>query len=422
MKVFKFGGASVKDADAIKNIRMILKKHGNGELLIILSAMGKTTNALEALTASAYTIDGKAHEHFTGIRNYHLDICKQLFPDQDHRVYAFMEKIFVDLESWITVLERVEREYPYDLYYDQIIPAGELLSTLILSAYLEDQGLKNKWLDARRLIITDDTYRAARVDWSLSSQRIAKAVEADICITQGFIGSNGTYSTSLGREGSDFTAAIFANVLDAEEVVVWKDVPGYLNADPKYFKDTVKLDKLSYAECIELAFYGAKIIHPKTIRPLENKRIPLIVKSFLDPASEGSHIHSDQSADSLVPSCIIKEDQILISIASRDFSFIAEDHLHNIFGIFSRHRCEINLMQNSAISFSVCVDASSRLPEMIRELQKEFKVRYNAGLQLITIRHYDKPSIEKLTEGKDILLEQRSRVTYQVVVKPAQEK
>ncbi len=350
-----------------------------------------------------------------------MRICKALFPDEEHRVYTFMEKIFVDLESWISVLEREEREYHYDLYYDQIIPAGELLSTLILSAYLEDQGLKNTWLDARRLIITDDTFRAARVDWSLSSQRITKAVEADLCITQGFIGGNGTYSTSLGREGSDFTAAIFANVLDAEEVVVWKDVPGYLNADPKYFSETVKLDKLSYGECIELAFFGAKIIHPKTIRPLENKRIPLIVKSFLDPSSEGSCIHSDPSADTLVPSCIIKEDQVLISIASRDFSFIAEDHLHTIFGIFSSHRCGINLMQNSAISFSVCVDTSSRLPGMIQELQKDFKVRYNAGLRLITIRHYDKPTIEKLIEGKEILLEQRSRVTYQVVVKPARQ-
>jgi aspartate kinase len=275
----------------------------------------------------------------------------------------------------------------------------------------------NKWMDARGLIITDSTYRAARVDWEESRRNIISAISGDIIVTQGFIGSDGNYSTTLGREGSDFSAAIFANILDAEEVVVWKDVPGYLNADPRYFDDTIKLDSISYAESIELAFYGAKIIHPKTIRPLKNKSIPLKVRSFLEPESEGSVIHNDHSSDALVPSCIIKDDQVLMSIAARDFSFIAEDKLHTIFGLFTKHRCGINLMQNSAISFSVCVDNNPRLETLIHELQEEFKVKYNDGLQLITIRHYDQETIGKLTAGKEILLEQRSRITVQMVVK-----
>jgi len=239
----------------------------------------------------------------------------------------------------------------------------------------------------------------------------------EMMLTQGFIGSDGKYSTSLGREGSDFSAAIFANVLGAEEVVAWKDVPGYMNADPKYFSDTVKLDKISYTESIELAFYGAKIIHPKTIRPLKNKSIPLRIKSFLDPDAEGSVIHEDQSRDTLYPSCIIKENQVLISISSRDFSFIGEDMLSGIFGLFAKHRCGINLMQNSAISFSVCVDQSLRLADLIKDLQQDFRVKYNDGLQLVTIRHYNKQTIKKLVQGKEILLEQRSRVTVQMVVK-----
>jgi aspartate kinase len=272
------------------------------------------------------------------------------------------------------------------------------------------------------MVITDDTYRSALVDWELSGKKIKQMVlpeleQGRMVITQGFIGGHGKHSTTLGREGSDFSAAIFAHVLDADAVVVWKDVPGYLNADPRYFENTVKLDKLSFNESVELAFYGAKIIHPKTIRPLKAKNIPLWVKSFIDPAEPGSLIHNDLSSDALVPSCIIKEDQVLISISTRDFSFIAEDHLHRIFGLMAAGRTAINLMQNSAISFSVCVDNNPRLPALLSELQHEFRLRYNHGLQLITIRHYDQPTIEKLTKGKEILLEQRSRLTVQMVVK-----
>ncbi len=308
------------------------------------------------------------------------------------------------------------------MYYDQIVAYGELLSTRIVSCYLDSIGDHNKWLDARALIATDSTYREAKINWETTQSQILASVTSEFAklytiVSQGFIGSDGKFSTSLGREGSDFSAAIFANVLDAEEVIVWKDVPGYLNADPAYFDNTIKLDKISYSESIELAFYGAKIIHPKTIRPLKNKSIPLIVKSFINPDEPGSIIHEDPSSDALLPSYIIKENQVLISISSRDYSFIAEDHLHKIFGLLAEHRTRINLMQNSAISFSVCVDNSSRIPRLINTLQNDFGVKYNDDLQMITIRHYKQDTIDKLTANREILLEQRSRVTVQMIVK-----
>ncbi len=422
MRVLKFGGASVKDAESVRNIPDIISKYRNNELVIIVSAMDKTTNALEALTEAAHAGSSETGERFSGIFNYHQQIIEMLFSDSSHEIYGQIRELFDEIKHWLKVLQDTEREYDFDLYYDQIVSIGELLSTRIVSAYLTEQGYANTWLDARELIMTDHTYRAAKIDWETTYDRIHTVAVPELqkgkmVISQGFIGSAGEFSTTLGREGSDFSAAIFANILDAEEVVVWKDVPGYLNADPKYFKDTVKLDKISYTETIELAFYGAKIIHPKTIRPLKNKSIPLLVKSFLTPDEAGSLIYEGLSSDTMIPSRIIKEDQVLISISSRDFSFIAEDHLYMIFGVFAGHRIGINLMQNSAISFSVCVDESPRLDELIKELQKEFRVKYNDGLRLITIRHYDQDSINKLILGNEILLEQRSRITVQMVVK-----
>jgi len=417
MKVLKFGGASVKDAGSVRNIPAILSKYPDENLVIIISAMGKTTNGLEKLTKAAYNKDSDVDELYNELYDYHMEIAHDLFPYESHDIYDHINEIFNALKSWMIRLALDEHEHPYDLYYDQIIPTGELLSTRIVSAYLNDESIYNTWLDARELVITNKIYRAAKVDWEQSEKNIKAAIESSISITQGFIGSDGKFSTSLGREGSDFTAAIFASILDAEEVVVWKDVPGYLNADPQHFEDTVKLDKLSYTETIELAFYGAKIIHPKTIRPLKNKSIPLRVKSFLEPDADGSLIHEDLSSDTLVPSCIIKENQVLISISSRDFSFIAEDKLYTIFGLFTKHRCGINLMQNSAISFSVCVDMNPRLDGLIKDLQGEFSLKYNDNLQLITIRHYDEATIDKLTSAKEILLEQKSRLTVQMIVK-----
>jgi len=417
MKVFKFGGASVRDAESVRSIPGILTQYRDDDLVVIVSAMGKTTNALESLTRSAWNLDGNTDEIYGELYGYHLNIVREIFPDENNAIYSEMNELFNSIKSWLTILGVADREHTYDLYYDQIVSVGELLSTTIISQFLNEHAFENTWLDARELIITDDTYRAGRVNWKKTTERIRKNASGKLCITQGFIGSNGKFCTTLGREGSDFSAAIFANALEAEEVVVWKDVQGYLNADPKYFADTVKLDRISYAESIELAFYGAKIIHPKTIRPLKNKNIPLLVKSFLDPASEGSLIHESSDSDARVPSCIIKEDQVLLSISARDFSFIAEDNLHQIFGFFVRQRCGINLMQNSAISFSVCLDDNERLEGLIADLQDDFKVKYNKGLRLITIRHYEQETIDKLTSGKDILLEQKSRTTAQFVIK-----
>ncbi|MCD4723363.1 MAG: aspartate kinase, partial [Bacteroidales bacterium] len=281
MRVLKFGGASVKDAESVRNIPDIISKYRNNELVIIVSAMAKTTNALEALTEAAHAGSSETGERFSGIFNYHQQIIEMLFPDGSHEIYGQIRELFDEIKHWLKVLQDTEREYDFDLYYDQIVSIGELLSTRIVSAYLAEQGYANTWLDARELIMTDHTYRAAKIDWETTYDRIhtlavPELQKGKMVISQGFIGSTGEFSTTLGREGSDFSAAIFANILDAEEVVVWKDVPGYLNADPKYFKDTVKLDKISYTETIELAFYGAKIIHPKTIRPLKNKSIPLL--------------------------------------------------------------------------------------------------------------------------------------------------
>ncbi len=421
MKVFKFGGASVKDAASVRNIPLILNKYREEKLVVIISAMGKTTNALELLTDAAFSQHENVNEHYLNIYDFHMKLASELFQGKNHEILASLETQFSLLRQWIQSLSS-KHKFSYDVCYDQIVPAGELLSTLIVSAFLNEQGYKNTWLDARKMIYTDDTFRAARIDWDSSAEKILKLVpeafkKASMVVSQGFIGKHGRFTTSLGREGSDFSAAIFGNILNAEEVIVWKDVPGYLNADPKYFKDTVKLDKISYTESIELAFYGAKIIHPKTIRPLKNKNIPLRVKSFLKPEEEGSVIHEDSLKDGLLPSCIIKEDQVLISISSRDFSFIAEDHLSRIFGLFAKHRTGINLMQNSAISFSVCVDKNARLEALKAALQEGFRLKYNDGLQLITIRHYTQEKIKDLTEGKEILLEQRSRITVQMLVK-----
>lgn len=420
MKVFKFGGASVKDAGAVKNIAGILKSFSGEKLLVVISAMGKTTNALEKVVNSYFTNDGQAAAHLEEVKQYHRKIMIELFKSASDQVFDEVNNIFVEIE-WV-LDEQPSKGYAFA--YDQIVSAGELISTKIVSAYLRECGVDNSWLDARDCIQTDNNYREGNVNWELTTQlavRNAGALfeKSGIIITQGFIGATSeNFTTTLGREGSDYSAAIFAYCLNAHGVFIWKDVPGVLNADPKYYKEAQKLERMSYHDAIELAYYGASVIHPKTIKPLENKDISLHVKSFVNPELPGTVIGKDLQTKPLIPSFIFKENQVLISISAKDFSFIAEDNLSAIFGLFARTGAKINLMQNSAISFSVCIDNDRfKTPSLIQELMKDYKVLYNENLQLFTVRHYYPSTIDMLTAGKEVLLEQRSRQTAQFVVR-----
>ncbi len=426
LKVFKFGGASVKDADSVRNVATILKKHAPEKLVVIVSAMGKTTNALEKILNAWYEKDERLNTLVQEIITYHQEIILTLFPDKNHPVHFNTDLLFGELEGHLNTPPVLD----YDFDYDQVVSFGELISTTIISEFLISEGFNCKWFDVRELIQTNNTWREGKVNWDITGSQIRERVatflnDSDItpafALTQGFLGSTADgATTTLGREGSDFSAAIFAYALQADEMVIWKDVPGLLNADPKYFSVTEKLAILSYREAIELSYYGATIIHPKTIKPLQNKDIPLRIKSFVDPASEGSVIHQNTSADSLIPSFIFKVDQVLISISPRDFSFINELSLSEILAVFAANSIHISLMQNSAISFSVCIDYNERrLSQLFKALKKEYKVRYNTGLELITIRHYDQATIDRVMEdGKTILLEMRSRNTAQFVVRP----
>ncbi|CAN5442272.1 aspartate kinase [soil metagenome] len=425
MKVFKFGGASVKDASAVKNVAEILKLYEGEKIAVVISAMGKTTNSLEKVVDAYCSKTGEAQTFLKVVRDYHQAILEALFPDHTHLIYEKVNNFFVEID-W--VLEEEPRTY--DFVYDQIVSIGELISTSIVSAYLNDVGIQNEWMDIRDCILTDNTYREGKVNWEESSVRVHQQTDAllkkqnNILITQGFIAATSeNFTTTLGREGSDYTAAILAHILDAESVTIWKDVPGVLNADPKFFNDAQKLEQLSYLDAIELAYYGASVIHPKTIKPLENKGIPLYVKSFIQPQAKGTLIGKDLQTKPLVPSFIFKSNQVLISIAAKDFSFIAEDNLSSIFGTFASSGLKMNLMQNSAISFSVCVDDDAvKLPKVIAQLKEDYRIRYNTELQLYTIRHYYPSTIENLSAGRDILLEQRSRNTAHLVMKAEQNK
>ena len=426
LKVFKFGGASVKDADSVRNVASILKKHSPQKLVVILSAMGKTTNSLEKVLNAWYESDEQLNNFVQDVIGYHQGIIASLFPDKNHPVYFMTDLLFGELEGHLHTPPSLN----YDFDYDQVVSFGEMMSTTIISEFLISEGFNCQWFDVRELISTDNTWREGKVDWEITESQIrdqvsgfldSSEVTPAIALTQGFLGAaEDGATTTLGREGSDYTAAIFAHSLHAEEMVIWKDVPGLLNADPKYFSVTEKLASISYREAIELSYYGATVIHPKTIKPLQNKDIPLRIKSFVDPESEGSLIHQDTSADSLIPSFIFKVNQVLISISPRDFSFIDEQSLSEILAVFADNSIHISLMQNSAISFSVCVDHNKRrLSQLFEALGKEYKVRYNSGLELITIRHYDQATIDRVLEdGKTVLLEMRSRLTAQFVARP----
>jgi aspartate kinase len=419
MQVFKFGGASVKDAQGVKNVAEVLKQFPNQKIAVVVSAMGKTTNSLERLAKAFFYKTENAESILEEIKKYHLDICQHLFANSSHPIFIELENTFVEL-YWAI---EDEPTHSFDFEYDQIVSMGEVISTKIISAYLNDVGLQNKWVDARGLIQTDNSYREGKVDFELTETLIKRDLVPvfnlfNSIVTQGFIGGTSeNFTTTLGREGSDYTASILAYCLNAENVTIWKDVPGVLNADPKWFSHTKKIDQLSYHDAIELTYYGATVIHPKTIKPLQNKNIPLYVKSFLKPKEEGTIIKDGEKRLN-IPSYIFKIDQVLISIQPKDFSFIAEDNLSDIFEVFAKFGVKINLMQLSAISFSVCCDHDEfKIQNLVKELQSQFKVLYNFGLELMTVRYYTQETIDTLTLNKVILLEQRSRYTVQMVMK-----
>lgn len=420
MKVFKFGGASVKNATGVKNVGEILKRYKEENILVVVSAMGKTTNMLEKVAEAFYHKNVDVAEQIKPIRAYHLEIMNELFSDKNNAVFDTVNNVFAELE-WAT---DGEPNKSYDFEYDQIVSIGEVIATRIVSAYLNETGLQNQWLDARDYISTDDTWRSAAINWEATEKNVQQklvplfAGKTKLAITQGFIGvTSENYTTTLGREGSDFTAAIFAHTLPANDVTIWKDVPGVLNADPKWFDDTVLLEKISYRDAIELAWFGTSVIHPKTIQPLQNKNIPLYVKSFIEPDKTGTIVSNTENPQQ-IPSFIYRMNQVLISIMSKDFSFIVEKNLMEIFKTFSEAGIKINIMQNTAISFSVSVDDDHyKIPALIALLQKDFKVVYNSGLELITVRNYDQQTIERVTVNTEVLLELRSRKTIQLLVK-----
>ncbi|AYL96506.1 aspartate kinase [Mucilaginibacter celer] len=418
MLVFKFGGASVKDAAGVANLANVVKQYTDKQLLIVVSAMGKTTNALEKLTKAYMEQDEEMYMIFDEIKAYHYNILSELF-ETGHPVFDEVANTFVEVDWAI----EDEPHDSYDFVYDQIVSIGELVSTRIVAAYLNKEGVKSKWLDVRGYIHTDNTYREGIVDWDKTKASISKEIpallEKSIVVTQGFLGGTSeNFTTTLGREGSDYTASIFTACLGAESVTTWKDVPGILNADPKHFADTVKFDELSYTEAIEMTYYGASVIHPKTIKPLQNAKIPLLVKPFTDPSAPGTVIKEDGQNSFVKPIIIIKQNQVLLSVSAKDYSFVTEDHLSDVFRLFAQNHIKVNVMQTSALSFSVCFDWNEeRFGKLLVSLKQDFKVKYNDGLTLITTRHYAAGTISELTEGKTVLLEQVSRNTAQVVVK-----
>jgi aspartate kinase len=416
MIVFKFGGASINDADAVRNLAKITASY-NDRIIIVVSAMGKTTNALEKVTGHYFDGSPGLQEALAAVESYHYNIINDLFTDGKNPVYREIERIFSKLKEKLGQ----EHSFQYNFEYDQIVPAGEILSTKIVDAWLRLSGIDSAWMDIRKYLKTDNNFREADIEWELSARLIKEAFNFrnnKVYVTQGFIASTtSNLSTTLGREGSDYTAAVIAHILDIPNITIWKDVPGVQNADPKYFNDTVKIDRISYLDAIELAYYGTSVIHPKTIQPLQRKNIKLHIKSFLDPQEPGTVV-GNFKYDKLIPSFIFKMNQVLLEIYPRDFSFIAENNLEKIFGCFAKNGLKINLMQNTAINFKVCVNNDrTRIEPVIRDLRNDFDVSYEADLELITIRYYDDATVKRLMEGKELLLEQKSTKTIQMVVR-----
>ena len=416
MRIFKFGGASVKDADGIKNVLDVLQKVGFEDVLLVVSAMGKTTNAMEIVIKNYFEKSNGLQSAIQDVKKYHNQILLDLFDIEDDDVFFAVNSLFADLEYFL----RSNKSPNYNFVYDQVVSYGELISTTIISHYFNFRGLKNHWLDVREYIKTDSTYRDAEVNWEATQKNISKNVKKKaLNITQGFIGSdeNG-FTTTLGREGSDYTAAIFAYCLNASSVTIWKDVPGVMNADPRYFENAILLNQISYREAIELAFYGATVIHPKTLQPLQKKEIPLFVKSFLNPELPGTSVSKGVDLEPKTPCYILKKDQLLISLSSIDFSFIMEENISEIFALLHQFKIKVSLIQNTAISFSVCIEDKFRnFNELKTILSKKFKVSYNENVSLFTIRHFTKEAAEIVEKDKTVLLKQISRETMQVVTK-----
>lgn len=413
MKVFKFGGASLKNASAIQNMASIVKAYANSPLLVVVSAMGKTTNALESIL-NTFKKEGNTQSEIEALRNYHFEICDNLFSGPEP-VKKKLESVFEELT------ENLQTPGEYDQVYDQVISLGEVISSVIVSHYLVQQGLPCQWLDARKYILTDTAFREGKVDWKKTEEHIHQLktdLQNTIILTQGFIGSNELgFTTTLGREGSDYTAAIFASCLQAESVTIWKDVPGVMSADPKRLPGAVVFEELPYTEAAEMTYYGASVIHPKTIKPLALKQIPLYVKSFDDHTLPGTKIHECR-IEGLPPLIVFKDNQCLLSCRVTDYTFINEEQMSIIFNALADLDIKINVMQNSAISFSFCIDfRESKLNSLLDRLQQYFEVYYNTGLTLITVKNYDADTFDTYRRKSGILIEQSSRSTLQVLLK-----
>ena len=416
MRIFKFGGASVKDADGIHNMYRVLEQTGHENTLIVVSAMGKTTNALEKLIEVYFEDSQKTELQLNEVIDYHLGIMNEIFDHPKHEVYDEVKRRFDHLRAFL----KTNKSPHYSFVYDQVVSTGELVSTTSITHYLNSKGISADWLDARECIQTDESYRDANVDWTQTEVAINEQVSPNrLYITQGFIGSDdNNFTTTLGREGSDYTAAIFAYCLNGNSVTIWKDVPGVLNADPRHFESTQLLHHISYQEAIELAFYGASVIHPKTLQPLQRKEIPLYVKSFINPNDEGTKVSKGVAIDPHVPCFIVKNDLALIRLSSLDFSFIIEKNISDIFAMLHKHKMKVDLIQNSAISFSVCVfDKFNKMEELLNVLRGRFQVDHTADVSLYTIRHFQAESADFLLRKHELLLEQRTQETMQLVMR-----
>ena len=416
MKVYKFGGASIKDYKSVKRLARIIRMHNHDEMVLIVSAMGKTTNSMEDFVLSYTKSFKNLKNKLELIKSFHKDIVKDLFTKNRQSVLKIIESVFNEIDKFL----KLNKENDYNFIYDQLVSYGEILSSVIISEYLNSIGLKSKWVDARSCIKTDQYYRDANVDFEKTSKSIKRKIKGKgLFISQGFIGSNKkSFTTTLGREGSDYSAAIFAHALNAESVTIWKDVRGVLNADPRYFNKTKLLNKISYEEAIELAFYGASVIHPKTLQPLKKKKIPLYVKSFLSPSREGTVISKKDHRVKNIPSHIVKWNRVLLKISSKDFSFIVEKKISLIFSMLSKYKIKVELIQNSAISFSVVLNNKyGGLDKLLDELKETFKVSVDKEVSLFTIRHFNRYSLKYIKKlNQNILLEQRTYETLQLVL------